>query len=313
MKHIAAFALLVSFVAGCQKGVVICRMTERPKPPAPYLRQDPALSTAALYAPRHYSAPACASAIAFDGKLDEGAWSAAAWSEPFVDIEGPARATPRQQTRVKMTWDQANLYIGAELAETDLWATLKTHDEIVFQDNDFEVFIDPDGDTREYYEIEVNALGTIFDLYLPETYRAGAKGNHGWTAKGMTFAIALDGTLNDSSDVDRSWTIEMALPWSMFAPIPPAAGTATFQKCARPPIIGDSWRINFSRVQWMLEKQGAGYAKVAGKPEDNWTWTPQWIIDMHVPQWWGVVTFASSQEQAKANAKAQDSSKARSK
>ncbi len=293
LATINLIALISLIAAGCQSigSVHMCSMTELPRAPTPYRPQEPALSTAPLYSQRQYDAPYYAIAPTLDGRGDDVAWSCAQWTEDFTDIEGSTRTTPRQRTRVKMLWNKEALFVLAELSETDLWATLKTHDEIVFQDNDFEIFVDPDGDTREYYEIEVNALGTIFDLYLPETYRAGTKANHEWNAMGMRLAIALDGTLNDSSDVDKSWSVEMELPWSIFAPIPHSDGSATFQSIACPPNVGDQWRINFSRVQWTLTKSGKSYAKVAGKPEDNWVWTPQWIIDMHVPQWWGRVTF----------------------
>lgn len=36
----------------------------------------------------------------------------------------------------------------------------------VFNDNDFEVFIDPDGSTHYYKEFEINALNTTWDLEL---------------------------------------------------------------------------------------------------------------------------------------------------
>ena len=258
-----------------------------------YTRPDPAPTMAVLFAPRTYSAPWVTSGITLDGRLDEGSWKAAPWTADFLDIEGPARPAPWHRTRVKMMWDRSNLYVAAELEERDLWATLTHHDEIVYRDNDFEIFVDPDGDTREYYEIEVNAIGTIFDLYLPVPYRAGAKANHDWTARGMRVAIHCDGTINDSRDIDRAWQLEIAIPWSVFTPMPPALGESTHQPRVGAPRAGDSWHINFSRVQWMLEKQGDSYAKVSGRPEENWTWTPQWMVDMHVPQWWGVVTFVA--------------------
>lgn len=286
---------------GCQEPAAV-ESLERTAVDA-YRRPEPVPVFAPTISPQRYSAAFCDISIQINGLMDEPAWSAAPWSDDFADIEGATRATPSQRTRVKMLWDKKYLYIAADLAESDLWATLKTHDEIVFQDNDFEVFVDPDGDTREYYEIEVNALGTIFDLYLPVPYRAGAKANHNWTAEGMRVAIHLDGTLNDSRDTDTGWQVEMAIPWATFAPVAPANGGATFQRTARPPGIGDSWRINFSRVQWTLEKRGDSYAKVMGKPEDNWTWTPQWAIDMHIPQWWGFVTFVGPIDQKKENSK----------
>jgi hypothetical protein len=116
--------------------------------------------------PRHYTCYRAAGPIVIDGRLDEPAWAAAPWTEPFGDIEGDKKPKPPLLTRAKMLWDDTYLYIGAELEEPHVWATLQQHDDIVFHDNDFEIFIDPDGDRREYYEIEVNALNTIFDLFL---------------------------------------------------------------------------------------------------------------------------------------------------
>lgn len=294
-------AATCSIIAGCQQPASVENTSVQNVDT--YRRPAPVPVFAPMISPRRYSAPFAKNPIKFDGMIDDLAWSAAPWSDDFADIEGSTRTTPAQRTRVKMLWDAKYLYIAADLAETDLWATLKHHDEIVFHDNDFEVFVDPDGDTREYYEIEVNAIGTIFDLYLPAPYRANGKANHDWTATGMQVAIHLDGTLNNSSDTDRGWQIEMAIPWTTFAPIPTGDGQPTFQRASRPPYAGDSWRINFSRVQWTLEKLGTSYTKVAGKPEDNWTWTPQWAIDMHLPQWWGIVTFVDSTDQKKESSK----------
>ncbi len=284
-RAIAGALLLCAISPGCKSTTHIGADGYKPPQPVP--------TAAPLFPQRHYEAPWMSIAPAIDGNMD-AAWDAAPWSDDFVDIEGPTHPTPRFKTRVKMAWDASNLYILADLEEPDLWATLRTHDEIVFQDNDFEVFIDPDGDTREYYEIEVNALGTIFDLFLPLPYRAEGKADHGWTAQGMRLAITMDGTLNNSSDRDRGWRVEMALPWTMFEPV--ATPMGTHQSASRPPLAGDEWRINFSRVQWALEKRGQDYAKVPGRAEDNWTWTPQWMVDMHVPQWWGIVRFNKNGE-----------------
>ena len=74
----------------------------------------------------------------------------------LLDIEGDAKPEPRYRTRAKMLWDDAFLYVAAELEEPHVWATLRQRDTVIFMDNDFEIFIDPDGDTYAYYEIEVN-------------------------------------------------------------------------------------------------------------------------------------------------------------
>lgn len=70
-----------------------------------------------------------------------------------MDIEGDRKPRPRFRTRVKMLWDDNYFYMGAEMEEPHVWATLTERDSIIYRDNDFEVFIDPDGDNHNYYEI----------------------------------------------------------------------------------------------------------------------------------------------------------------
>ena len=241
---------------------------------------------------REYACIFTRTAPALDGRLDDEAWSRAPWSEPFVDIEGPSKPAPRQLTWVKMMWDHERLYIGAQLAETDVWATYDRRDMVVFHENDFEIFIDPDGDARGYYEIEVNAKGTIFDLYLHRAYRDGGPALQSWNCQNLDGAVDVQGTCNVSGDTDRGWSVEMSIPWSSL--VPPAdapRGSAEEARLGAPPEVGDTWRMNFSRVQWQLMKTAEGYAKVPGTREDNWVWTPQWAVDMHRPEHWGRVRF----------------------
>ena len=119
-------------------------------------------------------------------------------------------------------------------------------DSVIFQDNDFEVFIDPDGDTHEYYEIEINALNTVWDLLLIQPYRDGGPAIHAWDIAGLRTAVDLRGTINRPEDRDEGWSIETAIPWKILAEAAP--------RRARPR-AGDQWRVNFSRVQWQLDVQ----------------------------------------------------------
>src|ERR1017187_583847 len=104
------------------------------------------------------------SPIVLDGHLDKAPWKEAKWTEEFVDIEGDIRPKPRFRTRAKMLWNDEYLFIGAELEEPHVWANQTMHDSVIFQDNDFEVFIDPNGDNHLYGEFEMNALNTTWDL-----------------------------------------------------------------------------------------------------------------------------------------------------
>jgi hypothetical protein len=227
--------------------------------------------------------------VMVDGSLSDPDWSGAAFTESFTDIEGSLKPAPWLDTRVKMLWNDNGLYIGARLEEPHLWATLLDHDSVIFLDNDFEVFIDPNGDTHEYFELEVNALGTLWDLFIIKPYRDAHTSLNGWEAQGIELAIGLEGTLNDPSDMDRGWTVEMFLPWQ-------AMEEMAHMPC--PPRNGDFWRINFSRVQWNTDILEGQYLKRPGEAEHNWVWSPQGLVAMHYPERWGYVFFLDSPEEA---------------
>jgi hypothetical protein len=253
---------------------------------AALLPRPPALPEEPPYVPpRGYVCYRAPGPITVDGKLDEPAWRAAPWSEPFVDIEGDRKPAPRFRTRMKMLWDDQCLYIGAELEEPHVWATLTRHDAVIFHDNDFEVFLDPDGDSHLYAELELNALNTTWDLLLPRPYKDGGRALDAWEIAGLRTAVHVDGTLNDPRDRDRGWSIEIAWPWR---------GLKELTARAVPPREGDQWRINFSRVEWDHEIVGGKYRKIKGRPEHNWVWSPQGVIDMHRPERWGYLQFSTA-------------------
>ena len=257
---------------------------------SPASAQRPAPDFEAMpFAPRQYVSYRASSPISVDGKLNEPAWAAAAWSEPFVDIEGDSRPHPRFRTRAKMLWDDEYFYVAAEMEEPDLWGTLTERDSVIFHDNDFEVFIDPDGDTHAYYELEVNALGTPWDLMLIKPYRDGGPAIHGWDIAGLRVGIDVRGTINRPGDRDDGWSVEIAMPWKILKEAAPDH---------KLPKAGDRWRVNFSRVEWEVDSADGRYAKRLKPgtkdplPEKNWVWSPQGAINMHMPERWGYVQFS---------------------
>ena len=167
--------------------------------------------------PKGYVAYRAAGPITIDGKIDEKDWQAAPWTDAFVDIEGSLKPLPRYQTRAKMLWDDQYFYVAAQLQEPHVWGTLTKHDAVIFQDNDFEIFIDPDGDNHEYYEIEINALNTEWDLFLAKPYRDGGPAVDAWEIPGLKTAVHVQGTLNDARDKDQFWSVEFAFPWKVLA------------------------------------------------------------------------------------------------
>ena len=228
--------------------------------------------------------------LKIDGDLTEESWKKAPWTADFVDIEGDKKPTPSQRTRVKMLWDSSYFYVGAEICETDIWATYDEKDMVIFHENDFEIFIDPNGDRHNYYELEINALGTLWDLMLTKPYRDRGTPINSWEIKGLKSAVKINGTLNDPTNKDDKWFVEWAIPWKVLM--------ETF-KNKYLPVEGEQWRVNFSRVNWRIENKNGKYIKQidpkTNKPysEYNWVWSPQGVIAMHLPEKWGYVQFSS--------------------
>ncbi|HEU5092913.1 MAG TPA: carbohydrate-binding family 9-like protein, partial [Nitrospira sp.] len=155
----------------------------------------------------HYTVMRTLGPIKVDGVLDEPSWLAAKSTGAFRANDGSETVTSRVEA--KMLWDDSNLYFAFECDDTDLVATMTKRDEHLWQEEVVEVFIDPDGDEKNYIELEVNPLGAFLDLFvltpvvpIPyESYNIPAK-----------WAVKVDGTVQNSSDRDRGWTVELAVP-----------------------------------------------------------------------------------------------------
>ncbi len=213
--------------------------------------------------------------IVVDGKLNDPSWKKASWTRNFADIEGDdVRPTPRFGTRAMMLWDDENFFITADLEEPDVWGTLTKPGSVIYNDNDFEIFIKPFEDISSYFEFEFNALNTGWELFLDKPYYRGGNADTSWSCKGLKHAVQIEGTLNWPFDVDKGWTIEIAIPWTGLERL----------GIKGHPMPGDQWRVNFSRVEWERA--------LVGRYCDNWTWSCQSEINMHIPDFWGFVQFS---------------------
>lgn len=226
--------------------------------------------------------------LKIDGRIDDEVWMLASWTNIFVDIEGDERLIPYLDTKAKMLYDNDYFYFAFKIEEPHIWAKLRQRDTVIFYDNDIEIFIDTDASTHSYTELELNAFNTVWDLFLAKPYREGGPVLNNWDYKGLKSAVYIDGTINDPSDIDKAWYVEVALPWKSLLEM----GNVKFI-----PVNGERMRVNFSRVQWETEVVDGEYVKKknleTGRdlPENNWVWSPIGAIDMHRPEMWGVVIF----------------------
>jgi len=240
--------------------------------------------------PKTYTAHKITEPLVIDGDASDVSWNKVNWTDLFEDIENSEK--PKYGTKVKMLWDETNFYILAKIEEPHVWANLKQRDTIIFYNNDFEVFIDPDSDTFNYYELEINALNTAWDLFLSKPYRENDNVVlNDWNIPGLQSAVKINGTLNNPDDIDQGWVLEMAIPW------------ASYRKSYNEKNVpaDQFWRVNFSRVNWQHTITNGSYERKKGPdgkflPEYNWVWSPMGVINMHEPEKWGYVYFSSKEE-----------------
>jgi len=205
-------------------------------------------------------------AIKVDGKLDEKEWKDAASTGVFVQTMNGMAVD--QKTEAKVLWDDKNLYVAFDIEDKDVWTTLDKHDDKLYSQEAVEVFIDADGDGKTYIELQTNPKGAIFDSYLP-TYRAN---KNEWTS-GMKVGVKVDGTVDKRGDLDKGWTVEMAIP------LTDARGMEKEMKNV-PPVVGTEWRVNFFRLDMPQGKSQLGSA-----------WSAPMVSDFHALDKFGVLAF----------------------
>lgn len=253
----------------------------------------------------HYTALRAKQPPVIDGHLDEETWRTATRSNAFKDLIYGTNT--HLDTRAALRWDNDNLYIAYWIEEPDVKATHTRRDAYIYEDNDVELFIaGADG----YYEFEINAFGTIYEVMffwkdayeqkgysqIPEFDRnsPGAKVFNGvgyrhprgqrmgfwhYDFPGLKKAVQVNGSINDSSDRDKGWTVELALPWKGFELLAKGDGRSL------PPKDKDTWRMDFSRFNT--------YKSPTGKDSGGWAWSPHGVWDSHVPECFTYIHFST--------------------
>jgi len=203
--------------------------------------------------------------IAIDGNLNEPCW-AQADSIRLVDVV--TGANDPQPTSVRVLWDSVNLYIGFMASDDLIGATLTRHDTTLYQQDVVEMFIDPDRNGTDYYELEWNCRNASFDAYV--TYSGGsAHPDLSWDAVDMKSAVSVKGTVNNNADKDTSWCAEIALPWK----------NLTEETKPAVPVAGGSMKIGFFRIE--LRTSSTIYT----------SWVPTGAIQFHRPDKFGTLRF----------------------
>lgn len=207
--------------------------------------------------------------LIIDGEHDQ-IWSLAPWSATWKDIITGEEGLYR--TRFKCSWNNDFLYFFAELVEPNITATIDTNHAPLFKyDHTLEIFLDAHGDQKNYYELQINAQEARWELTLNKPYSQGGVSTSPNEINGLVYKVVHHGSLNDQSDIDQKWTVEIALPWS---------GLDKIDITKAPP---ESMRINLSRV-YQTDND------VETQP-NYWLWAPIGAFNIHMPERWGWLHF----------------------
>ena len=214
-----------------------------------------------------YDALRVSGQISVDGILDEPDWVAAAGIElqfPWQDLPGP-----KQKTVAKLLWDDDNIYVSYNCQDTDMTAVLDTRDDPTYKDDCVEIFISPNPRKIDlYYGLEMNCRAVLYDYFCVEKRTI----LRNFDLRGVKLATDMRGTLNNSSDKDNGWSLEVAIPFENFDDLvrglPPEAGT--------------TWRINLNRLD----------GTEPNRQFSMWSSSQQEKPSFHHPNRFGILVFS---------------------
>ncbi len=206
-------------------------------------------------------------AIVIDGKLDDEPWKVAPALSDFAVYWQKRKA--KVATTARLLWDDRFLYFAAEMADADVYALVKEPNGETWYDDVFELFFKPSSARLAYYEFQVNAANTPFQMFLPSRGAGGFNRFRKEPTLGLESAVVVRGTLNKWQDADEGWTVEGRIPWTAFA----ATGGR--------PKAGDKWHFALCRYDYSAAHDNPDLSSTA----------PLTVPNFHQYEDFGILTF----------------------
>ena len=130
------------------------------------------------------------------------------------------------------------LWLRFDAVDDSPWHTYSQRDDKLWEEEVVEIFIDPDGDHRNYVEVELNHVNTVCDL-LVERGAPNLLAHLDWDFPAITSSVV---PLRDEAGAEIGWTALVRMPWAGFATVPDT-------EVQLPPGAGDRWRFNVFRIK----------------------------------------------------------------
>lgn len=206
--------------------------------------------------------------LELDGDLSKEVWSRAP-EVPLVDV---ASGTPSfQATTVRLLHDSTRLYLAFHVEDRDIWGSYRNHDDPLHEEEVVEVFLDPYGQGRIYYEFQLSPHGVTFDALVVNRQQF-PDGLRNLTTlperdcRGLEAAVRVEGEIDSRREVSSHWDGELAIPLAELAPPHPVRR-------------GDVWRMNLFRIDR------------ARDGDEFQAWSPTGRLDFHMPVYFGGLEF----------------------
>ena len=209
--------------------------------------------------------------ITIDGKSNENAWNKAKVIKDFLIAGGKKKAT--YKTEAKILWDDKNLYFFFKAYDKDIWSYFTKRDDTTCREDCLEIFFKTNPKLPQYYDFEINALGTIYDSFIIKKNAIGGDHHRGyrWNLNTMKVAVTINGTINEPYKIDKYWQMEVAIPFE---------GLDTNKRMA--PKAGDVWIYQIARCEYSFYLE-QGQELSANEYLNE--------VNFHAPEFWSKLKF----------------------
>jgi hypothetical protein len=171
-------------------------------------------------------------------------------------VDSVSGRKPRWGTEVRLGWEDNGFHGLFLCQDPSPWATKTTRDAPLWEEEVVEILINPFGDSISYFEIEINPLNTVTDLFIRRT-RTGLRKELAWTCEGLATACGM---------LPYGWLAGFQIPFRALGDCHPAHSPV--------------WRANFARID-----------RPKGEKHELTAWSPSLVESFHVPERFGVLRF----------------------
>ncbi len=204
-----------------------------------------------------------------NGDLDRAVWKDIPTTSDFVLAMDGQR--PTQRTWAKACWDDTALHVAFWCEDVDIWNDMTERDDFVWKQETAEVFLVPGLDATWYYEFQFSPRNVVRDVLVhnPTGRREDYVFDGSWNCEGLETAVQVRGTLDDRSDRDEGWSLEVCIPFR-----------ALDLRSGRPPEDGEEWLFNLQRIDRAPVEEFCAWSPTFRRP-----------VDFHYPPRFGRLRF----------------------